>query len=51
MSVYNIYPIKKSVIAVHKTSTRYTFLSNHNVHISSFGFCFWAPESLMDRFY
>ena len=39
MSVYNIYPIKKkSVIAVHKTSSRYTCLSNHNVH----KICIWA---------
>ena len=26
------------------------FLSNHNVHKSSCGLCFWAPDSLIDRF-
>ena len=32
--------------------TRYTFfLSNHNVHKSLYGLCFWASDSLIDRFY
>ena len=30
---------------------RYTFLSNHNIHKSSCGLCFWALDPLIDRFY
>ena len=30
---------------------RYTFLSNHNVHKSLYGLCFWALDPLIDRFY
>ena len=30
---------------------RYTFSSNHNIHKSSCGFCFWASDPLIDRFY
>ena len=26
------------------------FSSNHNVHKSSSGLCFWAPDPLIDRF-
>ena len=29
----------------------YLFLSNHNVHKSSLGLCFWAPDTLINRFY
>ena len=29
----------------------YTFSSNHNIHKSSFGLCFQAPDPLIDRFY
>ena len=27
------------------------FLSNHNIHKSSYGHCFWASDPLIDRFY
>ena len=27
------------------------FSSNHNIHKSSFDFCFWASDPLIDRFY
>ena len=27
------------------------FSSNHNIHKSLYGFCFWAPDPLFDRFY
>ena len=27
------------------------FLSNHNIHKSSCGLCFWASDPLIDRFY
>ena len=27
---------------------RYTFSSNHNVHKSSCGRCFWAPDPLIE---
>ena len=27
------------------------FSSNHNIHKSSSGHCFWASDPLMDRFY
>ena len=27
------------------------FLSNHNIHKSSFGFCFWTSDLLIDKFY
>ena len=27
------------------------FLSNHNIHKSSLGLCFWASEPLIERFY
>ena len=30
---------------------RYTFSSNPNIHKSSCGLCFWAPDPLIDRFY
>ena len=30
---------------------RYIFSSNHNIHQSSCGLCFWAPDPLIDRFY
>ena len=30
---------------------RYTFLSYHNIHKSSCGLCFSAPDPLIDRFY
>ena len=26
------------------------FLSNHNIHKSSHGLCFWASDTLIDRF-
>ena len=26
------------------------FSSNHNIHTSSNGFCFWASDPLMERF-
>ena len=26
------------------------FSSNHNIHKSSFGLCFWASDPLIDRF-
>ena len=26
------------------------FLSNHNIHKSSCGLCFWASDALIDRF-
>ena len=29
---------------------RYIFSSNHNIHKSSCGLCFWAPDPLIDRF-
>ena len=29
---------------------RYTFLSNHTIHKSSCGLCFWASDPLIDRF-
>ena len=29
---------------------RYTFLSNHNIHKSSCGLCFWALDPLIERF-
>ena len=31
--------------------TRYTFPSNHNIHKSSCGLCFWTSNPLIDRFY
>ena len=31
-------------------SIRYTFLSNRNIHKSSYGLCFGAPDPLIDRF-
>ena len=27
------------------------FLSNHNIHKSWFGLCFWASDTLIERFY
>ena len=27
------------------------FSSNHNIHKSSSGLCFWASDPLIDRFY
>ena len=30
---------------------RYTFSSNHNIHKSLCGLCFWASDPLIDRFY
>ena len=27
------------------------FLSNHNIHKSLLGLCFWASDFLIDRFY
>ena len=27
------------------------FLSNHNIHTSSCGLCFWASDLFIDRFY
>ena len=27
------------------------FSSNHNIHKSSCGLCFWASDPLIDRFY
>ena len=27
------------------------FSSNHNIHKSSYDFCFWASDPLIDRFY
>ena len=30
---------------------RYTFLSNRNIHKSSYDLCFWASDPLIDRFY
>ena len=27
------------------------FLSNHNIRKSSYGFCIWASDPLIDRFY
>ena len=27
------------------------FLSNHNIHKSSYGICFWASEPFIDRCY
>ena len=32
-------------------SSRYIFSSNPNIHKSSCGLCFWAPDPLIDRFY
>ena len=29
----------------------YTFLSNRNIHKSSYDLCFWASDPLIDRFY
>ena len=28
---------------------KYTFLSNHNIHKSLCGLCFWAPDPLINR--
>ena len=30
---------------------RYTFLSNHNSHKSSYSLCVWASDPLIERFY
>ena len=30
---------------------RYTFLSNHNIHKSSCGLCFWALHPLIEIFF
>ena len=30
---------------------RYTFSSNHNIHKSMYGLCFWASSPLIDTFY
>ena len=30
---------------------RYTFLSNPNIHKSSYGFCIWASDPFIDRIY
>ena len=27
------------------------FLSNHNIHKSSYGLCFWASDTLIERLY
>ena len=29
----------------------YTFSSNHNIHKSSYGLCFWASYHLVEQFY
>ena len=30
--------------------SRYTFSSNHNIHKSSSGLCFWVPDPFINRF-
>ena len=39
------------VYDVPNTYIRYTFSSNHNIHISLCKLCFWASEPLIDKFY
>ena len=38
-------------VFLYVCSIRYTFSSNHNIHKSSCGLCFCAPDPLIDRFY
>ena len=35
----------------HASRVDILFLSNHNIHKSSCGHCFWASDPLNDRFY
>ena len=37
------------VIVFIKRYDRYTFSSNHNIHKSSCGLCFWALDPLIDE--
>ena len=45
-----LYIPKKSTYIVH-TNFRYTFSSNHNIHKSLCGHCFWVLDTLIDGFY
>ena len=42
--------VEESTILSEYVYTRYTFSSNHNIHKSLCGLCFWASDPLIDRF-
>ena len=46
LTVWYLFSFKKV-----STIVRYTFSSNRNIHKSSCGLCFWAPDPLINRFY
>ena len=37
--------------AHHESTLDILFSSNHNIHKSLYGLCFWASDPLIDRFY
>ena len=37
--------------SVFMASLDMLFSSNHNIHKSSYGFCIWASDPLIERFY
>ena len=39
------------IYSIHYPDIVPIFSSNHNVHKSSSGLCFWAPDPLIDSFY
>ena len=43
---YELKAKKMEYIYIHRY-LRYTFSSDHNVHKSSCGLCFWAPHPLI----
>ena len=42
---FNLYFVL--LLREERKLVRYTFLSNHNVHKSLCGLCFWAPQPLI----
>ena len=45
----NIYQATQTHVG--NINIRYTFLSNHNIHKSLFGLCFWAPDPLINAYF
>ena len=39
-----------NILVRHTHTLDILFLSNHNIHKSLYGLCFWASDPLIDRF-
>ena len=49
-NLWKLFNSKGKVWSLRHTFIRYTFSSNHYIHQSSCGLCFWVPDPLIDRF-